>query len=121
MSSNQPSSRLLSLDAFRGFIMLLMASSGFGIVQMAEANPGSFWETIRPQFEHKAWQGCSLWDLIQPSFMFMVGVAVPLSCAKRRENGQTFLGMAWHGMAWFCLASLGVAAWHAMRAACLVT
>ena len=40
---------------------------------------------IKPQFEHKAWQGCSLWDLIQPSFMFMVGVAVPFSCAKRRE------------------------------------
>jgi predicted acyltransferase len=76
--------------------MLLMASSGFGIVQMAEANPGSFWETIRPQFEHKAWQGCSLWDLIQPSFMFMVGIAVPLSCAKRREAGQSFLGMTWH-------------------------
>ncbi|MFN7564806.1 MAG: acyltransferase family protein [Prosthecobacter sp.] len=96
MSANQSSSRLLSLDAFRGFIMLLMASSGFGIVQMAEANPGSFWETIRPQFEHKAWQSCSLWDLIQPSFMFMVGIAVPLSCAKRREAGQSFLGMTWH-------------------------
>jgi predicted acyltransferase len=99
MSANhQPSSRLLSLDAFRGFIMLLMASSGFGIVQMAEAHPGSFWETIRTQFEHKAWQGISLWDLIQPSFMFMVGVAVPLSCAKRREAGQGFLGMAWHAL-----------------------
>jgi predicted acyltransferase len=92
------SSRLLSLDAFRGFIMLLMASSGFGIVQMAEAHPDSFWETIRPQFEHKTWQGVSLWDLIQPSFMFMVGVAVPMSCAKRRQAGQGILGMAWHAL-----------------------
>jgi heparan-alpha-glucosaminide N-acetyltransferase len=90
--------RLLSLDAFRGFIMLLMASSGLGIAQMAAAHPGTFWEVIKPQFEHKAWQGCSLWDLIQPSFMFMVGVAVPLSCAKRREHGQSFLGMAWHAL-----------------------
>ncbi len=78
--------------------MLLMASSGFGVAQMAAAHPGSFWEVIKPQFEHKAWQGCSLWDLIQPSFMFMVGVAVPLSCAKRREHGQSFLGMAWHAL-----------------------
>ena len=92
------SSRLLSLDAFRGFIMLLMASSGFGIVQMAEAHPTSFWETIRPQFEHKAWQGVSLWDLIQPSFMFMVGVAVPLSRSKRCEAGQSFVGMTWHAL-----------------------
>jgi len=78
--------------------MLLMASSGFGIVQMAEAHPDSFWETIRPQFEHKTWQGVSLWDLIQPSFMFMVGVAVPMSCAKRRQAGQGILGMAWHAL-----------------------
>ena len=90
--------RLLSLDAFRGFIMLLMASSGFGIVQMAAENPGSWWEFIKPQFEHQAWQGCSLWDLIQPSFMFMVGIAVPFSCARRREHGQSFFGMAWHAL-----------------------
>lgn len=89
--------------------MLLMASSGLGIAQMAAAHPGSFWEVIRPQFEHKAWQGCSLWDLIQPSFMFMVGVAVPLSCAKRREHGQTFLGMAWHALTRsILLVALGV-------------
>ncbi|MDP1588611.1 MAG: DUF5009 domain-containing protein [Prosthecobacter sp.] len=103
------SHRLLSLDAFRGFIMLLMVSSGLGIAQMAAAHPGSFWEVIKPQFEHKAWQGCSLWDLIQPSFMFMVGVAVPLSCAKRREHGQTFLGMAWHALTRaILLVALGV-------------
>lgn len=89
--------------------MLLMASSGFGIVQMAAANPGSWWEFIKPQFEHQAWQGCSLWDLIQPSFMFMVGVAVPFSCAKRREHGQSFFGMAWHALSRsILLVALGV-------------
>lgn len=101
--------RLLSLDAFRGFIMLLMASGGFGIAQMAAANPGSWWEFARPQFEHQAWQGCSLWDLIQPSFMFMVGVAVPFSYAKRRELGQSFLGMSWHALSRsVLLVALGV-------------
>lgn len=80
--------------------MLLMASSGFGIVQMADANPNpsSVWDFIKPQFAHQAWQGCSLWDLIQPSFMFMVGIAVPFSCMKRREHGQSFFGMAWHAL-----------------------
>lgn len=93
-----PSHRLLSLDAFRGFIMLLMASSAFGMAKMAELHPGTLWEYLKPQFEHRAWQGCSLWDLIQPSFMFMVGVAVPYSCWKRRENGQGLPGMTWHAL-----------------------
>jgi len=91
-----PNQRLLSLDAFRGFIMLLMASSAFGVADMAVLHKGTFWEFIKPQFEHRAWQGCSLWDLIQPSFMFMVGIAVPYSCMKRREAGQTMLGMTLH-------------------------
>jgi heparan-alpha-glucosaminide N-acetyltransferase len=109
MNPTTTNQRLLSLDAFRGFIMLLMASSGFGIVQMAAANPGSAWEFIMPQFAHQAWQGCSLWDLIQPSFMFMVGMAVPFSYAKRREHGQSFFGMAWHALTRsILLVALGV-------------
>lgn len=89
--------------------MLLMASSGFGIVQMASAHPGSIWEFIRPQFAHQEWQGCSLWDLIQPSFMFMVGMAAPFSYTKRREHGQSFFGMAWHALSRsVLLVALGV-------------
>ena len=89
--------------------MLLMASGGFGIVQMASAHPGTFWEFIKPQFAHQDWQGCSLWDLIQPSFMFMVGMAAPLSYAKRREHGQSFFGMAWHALSRsILLVALGV-------------
>lgn len=109
MNPTTSNPRLLSLDAFRGFIMLLMASSGFGIVQMAAAHPGSVWEFIKPQFAHQDWQGCSLWDLIQPSFMFMVGMAAPFSYAKRREHGQSFFGMAWHALSRsVLLVALGV-------------
>lgn len=96
MSSNQ---RLVSLDAFRGFVMLLMASSGFGLAQMAAANPDSWlWQQIKYQVSHVPWQGCALWDLIQPSFMFMVGIAVPLSIRRRREAGQGFFQMSIHAL-----------------------
>jgi heparan-alpha-glucosaminide N-acetyltransferase len=81
--------RLISLDAFRGAIMLLMASSGFGLVQVAREFPDSaVWRFLGYQFNHPEWAGCSLWDLIQPAFMFMVGMALPWSVANRRARGQ---------------------------------
>ena len=70
--------RLLSLDAFRGFTMLLLISHGFGIF---EAFKGQYaWAN---QFEHASWIGCTLWDLIQPAFTFIVGVAMPIALARR--------------------------------------
>ena len=42
------------------------------------------------------WVGCVLWDLIQPAFMFMVGVALPFSIASRRGEGQSFGRMLLH-------------------------
>lgn len=94
-----PNQRLVSLDAFRGFIMLLMASSGFGLVQVAKAHPDStLWQSIAYQVSHVEWVGCALWDLIQPAFMFMVGVAVPLSLMRRREDGQGFFSRFFHAL-----------------------
>lgn len=80
--------RLVSLDAFRGAIMLLMASSGFGLSQIATHFPESaWWQAVARQVEHAEWVGCTLWDLIQPAFTFMVGVALPWSIANRRARG----------------------------------
>jgi heparan-alpha-glucosaminide N-acetyltransferase len=97
-------SRLLSLDAYRGFVMLLMASDGLNISRIASQNPNShFWEFLSYQTEHTELRGCSLWDLIQPSFTFMVGVALPFSLAKLRACGQGFWPMLGHA-AWRALA-----------------
>jgi len=79
--------------------MLLMASSGFGLAQVAKAQPDSaLWQAVAWQVSHVPWQGCTLWDLIQPSFMFMVGIAVPLSVLRRKEEGQGFFGMFFHAL-----------------------
>src|SRR4029077_1192550 len=45
---------------------------------------------------HVDWVGCSLHDLIQPSFSFLVGAALPFSLASRARRGQAFGQMAWH-------------------------
>ncbi len=99
----KPPGRLVSLDAFRGIIMIMLAASGFGIAGFAEIDAESpvwkvrdrpFWENLAWNFEHPAWQSAfdyfkvSFWDLIQPSFMFMVGVAMPFSYARRSQQQQ---------------------------------
>src|SRR5437868_2416009 len=83
--------RLISLDAYRGFIMLAMASGGLGFAAMAQKDGFSdspLWQALAFQFDHVPWVGCSFWDLIQPSFMFMVGVALPYSYAGRKARGE---------------------------------
>ena len=91
--------RLASLDAYRGAIMLLMASSGLGIAQVAAGFPESaVWRFLGHECEHAAWVGCTLWDLIQPAFMFMVGVALPWSIANRQARGENFGKMLVHAL-----------------------
>ncbi len=91
--------RLVSLDAYRGFIMLAMASGGFALPKVAEAFPGNrFWDFLAFQADHVEWVGCSFWDLIQPSFMFMVGVAIPYSYASRKAKGEVELSIWLHSI-----------------------
>ena len=63
--------RLLSLDAYRGLIMVLLSVEGFELHRTARNFPESrVWQTLGRQFEHTQWIGCTFWDLILPSFMF---------------------------------------------------
>jgi hypothetical protein len=79
--------------------MLLMASSGFGVPQVAKHFADSAtWTFLGREFDHAAWTGCTLWDLIQPAFMFMVGVALPWSMANRTARGQNFGVMFGHAL-----------------------
>jgi predicted acyltransferase len=128
--------RLVSLDAYRGAIMILLASSGLGLHKVAE-QPGfkddPRWKAVAFQTDHVAWQGGTLldlvrdtpeskarnavgdwfgggmWDLIQPSFMFMVGVAMPFSLASRQSRGDPrwYIGLhvLWRA---FALIALGI-------------
>jgi heparan-alpha-glucosaminide N-acetyltransferase len=123
MSIEKPA-RLMSLDAYRGLVMLLMASSGLALSRIAGreevltefdgtqwAGAWRFlWDTLGYQLSHVAWTGCSAWDLIQPSFMFMVGVSLPFSMARRDAEGRagwkSFLHTIWRSLV---LVGLGVA------------
>ena len=106
----QSGQRLVSLDAYRGLIMLFMASGGLGLAQIAKQHPDSqAWQWIAYHTSHAAWVGGGAWDMIQPSFMFMVGMAVPFSLARRIAEGQTVTGRLVHA-AWRAavLVAIGV-------------
>ena len=73
--------RLMSLDAFRGATII-----GMILVN----NPGS-WSHIYDPLEHAAWHGCTPTDWIFPFFLFIVGVAIPFSQAKRQAPTQSLI------------------------------
>jgi predicted acyltransferase len=89
--------RVSSVDAYRGFVMFLMMAEVLRFSKVSEALPGSaFWAFLDFQQSHVSWVGCSLHDLIQPSFSFLVGVALPYSIASRASKAQNTTMMWYH-------------------------
>ena len=71
--------------------MFLLVAEGTALwnVLVMEPVAGTFLESFFMQFHHHPWHGLRFWDLIQPFFMFTVGVAMPFSYAKRRKMGES--------------------------------
>jgi predicted acyltransferase len=106
----QTVTRNLALDAYRGFVMLLMMAEVLRLARVSQAFPGSwFWGLLAYNQTHVEWAGCSLHDLIQPSFSFLVGAALPFSIASRLAKGGSFRSMFVHAL-WrsLVLVALGV-------------
>ena len=99
MIQNQPI-RLQSADVYRGFVMLLMMAEVLQFHKVSEALPeNGFWQFLAFNQEHVEWIGCSLHDLIQPSFSFLVGLVLPYSILNRKAKGESFEKMVGHA-AW---------------------
>src|SRR3954469_2727083 len=91
--------RLASVDVYRGFVMFLMMAEVLRLGRIASSLPESgFWKFLAWHQSHVEWIGCSLHDMIQPSFSFLVGVAVPFSIAGRLAKGQTKTQMTLHAL-----------------------
>jgi len=91
--------RLTSIDAFRGFVMFLMLAEAMRLWTLHTAFPASvFWDLVAFNTTHVPWQGCSLHDLIQPAFSFLVGAALPFSIDSRRARGEGFTRMLAHAI-----------------------
>jgi len=83
--------RNVAVDAYRGLVMLLMMGEVMSFAKVAQAFPGSlFWRILSYNQTHVEWAGLGLHDMIQPSFTFLVGVAMPYSIASRVRKGESF-------------------------------
>lgn len=82
--------RLLSLDLFRGLVMFLLVAEGAGLYHtwLETTESGTFLHGFALQFHHHPWNGLRFWDLVQPFFMFIVGVAMWFSVNKRLDRGD---------------------------------
>jgi predicted acyltransferase len=74
--------RLLSLDALRGFDMFWILGGEEIIHNLYKAFPNRVTETLSYEFDHAAWQGLRAYDLIFPTFVFIVGVSMVFSLGK---------------------------------------
>jgi predicted acyltransferase len=72
---NNPFSRLMSLDALRGFTIMAM---------IVVNDPGS-WDHVYAPLLHAEWNGVTPTDYIFPFFLFIVGVSVVLAYRKRLD------------------------------------
>jgi predicted acyltransferase len=90
--------RVASIDFFRGMTMFLLAgeSTHFYTHLLKTDNPIT--RFIGMQFHHHEWHGLHFWDLIQPFFMFIVGVAIPFAVANRLKKGLTYRQITIHAI-----------------------
>ena len=91
--------RLASVDAYRGFAVLLMLTQVLALRRVAENFPDSpVWRMVAFHAEHTEWEGGVFMDLVQPFFCFLVGVALPFSLANRRDKGQSLPWLFLHAL-----------------------
>ena len=86
-----PPNRILSIDIFRGFTMFLLIGEFTKLYSHLRPDTveGSIINAILSQFHHHPWNGLRFWDLIQPYFMFIVGLSLPFAVKTRIKSGVT--------------------------------
>jgi predicted acyltransferase len=82
-----PAPRLVSLDALRGFDMCWILGLDAVVTKVARIWPDNRYAQIAvTQLDHVAWEGFRFYDLIFPLFLFLSGVSMSISVARRKER-----------------------------------
>jgi len=83
------SPRLLSVDALRGFDMLLIAGGGTFIVRLKGTTGLPWIDWLADQLTHPAWHGFTFYDFIFPLFLFTAGIALSYSIQSGLRKGMS--------------------------------
>lgn len=81
--------RVRSVDFFRGFTMFLLAGEASLLYEHFIDVDNGVMLFLGNQLSHHEWHGLNFWDLIQPFFMFIVGVAIPFAVTNRGNRGAS--------------------------------
>lgn len=92
---DKASTRLLSLDALRGFDMFWIVGAEEIVHALHKINDTGPTRFLADQLSHKAWQGFAFYDLIFPLFIFITGVSLTFSL-NRRIAQQGRAAACWH-------------------------
>ena len=92
----EATNRVASVDFFRGFTMFLLAGEASWLYEHLRKVDNGFVHLIGNQLDHHQWHGLHFWDLIQPFFMFIVGVAIPFAVANRLKKGEPSRSITLH-------------------------
>ena len=87
--SDPSKTRLLSLDALRGFDMFWIVGAEELVRGLQKITSGGLLGLLAEQLHHKAWEGFHFEDLIFPLFVFIAGVSLVFSLEKTlRESDR---------------------------------
>lgn len=81
--------RVQSVDVLRGFDMFWISGGDHLFHALAIATGWSWVVFLSGQLKHSSWAGFTFYDLIQPLFLFITGMTLPLSVGRRLARGQT--------------------------------
>ena len=88
--------RIVSIDALRGFDMFWISSGDAFFVALLTFINTPFCQRLALQLDHPAWTGFRFYDMIFPLFLFIMGVAMPLSITRRIERGDSRKKLYYH-------------------------
>jgi predicted acyltransferase len=88
--------RINSVDFYRGLTMFLLAGESTLLYEHLQHFDHGILHFLAVQFSHHEWHGLHFWDLIQPFFMFIVGVSIPFAVANRLKKGDTQRAVTLH-------------------------